>query len=900
VLRRLVALVVAGMAFGAAPALGAAPVQPYGFDDPGHFWHIDPPGEGGTDNALQLVQFEAAGTHPPHFDDQRNMYTDLLYATPGLQESDIGRYFPDATFGVKPGDVERTYSPGSRDDVTVVRDKQFGIPHIYGTTRAGTMFAEGYVAAEDRLFMMDVLRHYGAADLSSFAGGANVSTDEEQWQAAPYTQADLQKQIDNLPRLLGADGQGVVDDATSYIAGINEYISEAKLDPTKMPAEYAAVGRPQGPDPWKITDLITTASLIGAQLGNGGGDELDQVQLLEADLRRFGAKKGLALWEGLRSGDDPEAPVTATRKKGFPYDQIPKTSPLRYTAMPDPGSLRAAPAATGKSGTATTARRGPGVVTGLMRFPQTDSNALLVSAKKSATGHPLVVFGSQAAYFEPEIYLEEDVHGPGIEARGAAFPGVSLYVELGRGRDYAWSATSAGQDMIDVYAVDLCQDDTHYLWQGQCIPMERLTKPVSWLPNAADSTAAGSETLEADRTKLGPVVARATINRQRVAYVKVRSTYFHEIDSAPAFRDFDDPAKITDVTAFQHAAFKLGYTFNWFYTDDRDIGYINTGANPVRPKGVLGLLPVRYSPRTMWKGFAPADYTEAHQPFAERPQAVDQPVLTSWNNKQARHCCGGTEYTPLYRSLLLDDQINDRLKKNGKMTLPGLIDSAEQAATTDLRGSRLLPWALKALGTPKDPAPAAAAAKLRAWVAHGAHRIDKDRDGHYDDAGAVELMDAWMTTLPKAVFGPVMGDALFKLYDQHHSADVPNSFHSQEHAHLGSSWEEGWFGFLQKDLRTVLDRHRVHGRYPMTFCGRGSKARCRAALESSLRDALAVDPAKLYADPTVAGQCGTMDQQACYDALRFRPLGAVTQPLVPWQNRPTQQQVVEVLGHRPR
>jgi hypothetical protein len=163
----------------------------------------------------------------------------------------------------------------------------------------------------------------------------------------------------------------------------------------------------------------------------------------------------------------------------------------------------------------------------------------------------------------------------------------------------------------------------------------------------------------------------------------------------------------------------------------------------------------------------------------------------------------------------------------------------------------------------------------------------------------VRIMDAWMETMPKAVFGPAMGDALFKLYDDHHSPDTPNSFHGQTHSHLGSSWEEGWFGFLQKDLRTVLKRP-VKGRYAVRWCGRGSPARCRRALESSLRAALAVDPAKLYDDPTVAGKCGKMDQQACYDALRYRPLGVVTQPLEPWQNRPTQQQVVEVQSHRPR
>ncbi len=84
------------------------------------------------------------------------------------------------------------------------------------------------------------------------------------------------------------------------------------------------------------------------------------------------------------------------------------------------------------------------------------SNALLVSAKDSASGHPLAVMGPQVSYFAPQILMEEDIHGPGIDAAGAAFPGVNLYVELGHGPDYAWSATSAGQNIIDTFAVPLC------------------------------------------------------------------------------------------------------------------------------------------------------------------------------------------------------------------------------------------------------------------------------------------------------------------------------------------------------------------------------------------------------------------------------------------------------------
>src|SRR3954449_6383932 len=114
----------------AAPA-GAA-VQPYATNDAGGFRNVLPPGEAGTDNALQLAAFEANGTVPPHFTDQLPLYTDLLYASPSITHDDVAKYFKDATFGVKPEDVESTESP--KPGVTIVRDKPYGISHVYGDT----------------------------------------------------------------------------------------------------------------------------------------------------------------------------------------------------------------------------------------------------------------------------------------------------------------------------------------------------------------------------------------------------------------------------------------------------------------------------------------------------------------------------------------------------------------------------------------------------------------------------------------------------------------------------------------------------------------------------------------------------------------------------------------------
>jgi acyl-homoserine lactone acylase PvdQ len=420
--------------------------------------------------------------------------------------------------------------------------------------------------------------------------------------------------------------------------------------------------------------------------------------------------------------------------------------------------------------------------------------------------------------------------------------------------------------------------------------MEAITQHNSWTASAGDATPSGSQTLRTYRTKLGLVVARATIRGRPVVYTTRRTTYGQELDSAIGFLDWNTPERIRGARDFQHAAHKIGYTFNWFYADDRDIAYFNSGANPVRAPGANGLLPQRARRATEWRG---------RQAFSQHPQAINQPYLVSWNNKQARHCCGNGPYLPTYRSQALRDAIEAGLRAHGgQMTLAQLVDAAEFGGVADLRGLKLLPWVLRVLGRP-SAAQADAVAKLRAWIAAGAPRADRNGDGHYDFADAVRIADTWVAALPRRVFAPRMGAALYDLYDRANAPDEPNRYHSQRNAHVGSSFQGGWFHYVAKDLRTVLGR-RGHVKQPwsVTFCGNGSLARCRRAVSAALDDALAVDPAKLWADPTVAGKCGSMDAQMCFDSIAFRALGALTQPNIPWQNRPTQQQVTEVTGHR--
>ncbi len=149
--------------------------QPYQANDGKGFRDVLPPGTRGRYNGAELAAFLATGATVPHCCDQLGMYRDLMYATPRLTAEQLPNYFKDSSFGVPDGQAERTYSP--RGDVTIVRDRGFGVPHIYGASRDGAMFGTGYAAAEDRLFFMDVLRHAGRGELSDFAGGSNASMD---------------------------------------------------------------------------------------------------------------------------------------------------------------------------------------------------------------------------------------------------------------------------------------------------------------------------------------------------------------------------------------------------------------------------------------------------------------------------------------------------------------------------------------------------------------------------------------------------------------------------------------------------------------------------------------------------------------------------------------------------
>ncbi|THA33513.1 penicillin acylase family protein [Streptomyces sp. A1547] len=889
-----------------APAAAAADPVPLPIADHcgGQCADILPPGQNGNATLAQILLHKAFGTMPAHASDQLARYDALVAGYPGLTDAKVNDFFNDASFGVPADQVESTSSP--RSDVTITRDKKTGVPHIKGTTRYGTSFGAGFAAAQDRLWQMDLFRHVGRGDLTPFAGGAlaNQGLEQQFWPQAPYTEADLQAQVDRIRTTEGERGRLAMEDAQAYVDGINAYRVQSK-NGRYFPGEYVLTGHIDSItnageiQPFKITDLIALASVVGGLFGGGGGGEVQAALSLLSAQQKYGLEEGTRVWESFRERNDPEAVLTVHDGTSFPYAQKPANP--QGAALPDPGSVTAEQLVFDRTGAAATAAAAdpPKPV------KQSMSNALLVSGAKTASGHPVAVFGPQTGYLAPQLLMLQELQGPGISARGASFAGVSMYVQLGRGQDYAWSATSAGQDITDTFAVELCEPgggapttaSASYLYRGTCTPMEKLERTNAWKSSVADPTPNGSYRMRVWRTNYGIVTHRATVAGRPVAYTALRSTYRHEADSIIGFQMLNDPSYVKDARTFQQAAQHIGYAFNWFYADSREAAYYNSGLNPVRPAGVDAALPVHARQQYEWQGFDPAANTAAYTPPAEHPQSIGQDYYISWNNKQAEgYSAAGFGMGSVHRGDLLDQRV-EPLVAAGGVTRAKLTQAMADAAVTDLRAENLLPELLAVLRSAPvtDPVVAAAVDKLAAWQAAGTERKETAQGSKtYAHADAIRIMDAWWPLLIEAEFRPGLGAPLYDALRASLTVDeAPNAGHGPTGSHAGSAFQYGWWSYADKDLRTVLGRP-VAGPLARTYCGGGSLSACRDTVAATLGQAAAATPAAVYpADGTCAA-----GNQWCADAIVQRPVGGLSHPQINWQNRPTYQQVVEFPSHR--
>jgi acyl-homoserine lactone acylase PvdQ len=822
-------------------------------------------------------------------------YDQLVQGYPTLTEAEItGTYFKDGSFDV-PTEVSREYFP--RADVRVLRDAEWGVPHVYGVDDGAAAFGAGYVAVEDRLPIIMLLTALGRAEAFELLGdGASWLADAEIARLYGYTEAEYQQMIDRIPAVYGQTGQDLVDLLDELTQGMNAAVIDMRSGVLPVPPSLGDAGLDL-PGPFRTTDIVAIVSIVRALFGAGGGNELANANRFLQSVADFGEEGGAEVYEDLRNRFDLDGPVHTAGS--FPYlvPQPDAVDPAAHAFGFGPGATGieglleqieglfpgGLPQALGQSAALAEASRirtehlvldTPLGSIDLSR-PNSMSNYLAVDGTLSSTGHPILLGGPQAAYFDPQILSENEIHGDRLHARGATFPGFGLVI-VGRTLQSAWSPTAGGSDMIDLYVEELCEPDggtpteqsRHHLFDGECVEMDRRT--IRTVTDDAPLDLPGRDLLPdiiVERTVHGPVVARGMVGDTPVAVSRKRSTYLKELDPGVSIlklnrNEVQDPQAFVDAFEESH-----NLSTNWAWIDDDDIAYVHGGLYPLRPETVHPDFPVWGTGEWEWLTDDGGDEVF----LDEHPHAINPPdhLLVSWNNRIAPDWAAADAnwgFSGRYRANLLEDPL--RQQAPGSVTPVKMVQIMEQAGLSDLRGTNVLPLALRVLDAAEPPTPEAAAARdaLAAWMEAGALRRDGDLDGAYDQAAAIGIMDAWWEPMIRAMFDPALGDVGSRSAQGFHNA--PSS--------TGSAFQGGFYGQVWTDLAMVLGDE-VRSPTSQVYCGAdgvgadGTLEACAERLWASLAAVAGAEPA---------------DAQA--ERILFLPNAALS---MHWVNRPTTQHI---------
>ena len=913
----LLVVVAAALAALSGPAAAAPTPQPYGTNDFGGFRDVLPPGTNGRANLSELAAFLANGTRPRHNDDQLDMYASLAAARPGRDERPDpvllqGRDLRRAGRATS----ERTYSP--RDDVTIVRDRPFGVPHVYGATRGRRRCSASATSPPRTASSSSTCCATSAARSSRRSSAARRATARWTRAVAPRPVHRGRPAAPGRParRPLRRRRRALQTDAADYVAGVNEYIAEARLDPAKMPGEYAAIGRPH-----RRRDVEDDGHHRDRRARRR---DLRQGRRRRADPGRAActpSSRASVARRGERSGATSAPPRTPRRRRRSATGR--RSPTRRRRPRPAGGSIAIArPRARCGGSTPVGDQHGrgrprlrvarsprPGRALAGLRLPQAQSNALLVSAARVEHGPP--ARGLRPA---DRLLRPADPHGagrprarprrarrvlPGRQPLRPARPRPRLRLERdlrrpGHHRHLRRRALRArrrhADDRLDALPFPRRLHADRAAASGRT--RGRRTRPTRRPP--------GTETLRAD--------AHEARHRHRPrATIGGKARRLHAACARPTCTRSTRPAASRTSTTRRRCATRRPSSGRGDRSATRstgstpttgDIAYFNSGNNPARADGVQHDWPVRACVRV--EGLQPRQQHGDVHAVSQHPQVVDQDYLTSWNNKQAPGYRGAdTNVFSLGVPLAAA-----RRPHQGGHRGRAQDDAAPTWSTrwptpprSTCAPTRCCPRRSRssAAATPTRPCATRSTSCARGPPS-GAHRRDINGDGTYEHADAIRILDAWWPPWIKAQFEPALGAAAVRPAQLRASSSTTSPT-TTARILAPPTRRAGTATPARTCARSSASRCRAPTR--ASSAAAATWRRCRTALVTSLKEALAVPASTLYADETCA-DAGQPADQDCFDKISLRPLGGITQPLINWQNRPTYQQVVEVQGHGPR
>jgi penicillin G amidase len=431
---------------------------------------------------------------------------------------------------------------GLEKPVDVLRDR-WGVAHIYAQNQHDLFFAQGFVAAQDRLFQMELWKRSGQGRLAEVLGPSALARDINA-RLLSY-RGDVKAEYESY----SPDTQQILE---AFTAGINAYI-DSRLAPggPGLPLEFQLAGFK--PERWTPVDCLNRMAAF-SMTGNAFA-ELEHVQALNA----AGTPAASLLF-------DFDPPVKLDPAPGVDFSGL------------TPSLLR------DLTGSDTRIE--------FPKAPAEGSNNWTVSGKLTCTGKPILANDPHRVIAEPSLRYMVHLVAPGWDVIGAGEPGLPG-VALGHNQYIAWGFTIFGLDQQDLYLEELNPADssqykTEHGWEKFEIRKQAFSIH-------------GSPDVQVDLkfTRHGPVLwedGKRALALRWVGAEPGTAGYLGSlaVDRARNWQEFEAAMSRWKVPSE-----------NIVYADrEGNIGEHSTGLAPLR-KNWTGLLPVPGAGGYEWSGFVP-------------------------------------------------------------------------------------------------------------------------------------------------------------------------------------------------------------------------------------------------------------------------------------------------------
>lgn len=422
----------------------------------------------------------------------------------------------------------------------------FGVPHISAENRHDVFLAQGFIAARDRLWQMDLWRRQGLGTLAEVFGDEYLDRDR--------LARSLQYRGE-LPAEWAAYDPSTEDACRAFVAGINAFVALTRRRPELLPPEFAAID--YLPASWDAADLVRIRST-----GVATNAVAEVVRAIT--LRDFGTE-AVDAW----SGTFPPVPVRAP--DGLDLAAVVPEIARSYLAGIVAPPFRA---------------REPG-----------GSNNWAVAGSRTASGRPIVASDPHRDTTSlPGMRYLTHLACPEFDAIGAGEP-FAPGIALGHNGHVAYGFTVlfVDQEDLQVYELDP-RDPRRYRYADGWEDMRVVSETVR-VRGGADRR------VELLFTRHGPVLhhdpARGSAVALRAAWLEPGGTpYLGSLGLLTA----------RDASEFRAALRSWGTPGeNFVYADvGGTIGWKQAGLAPRRPNWD-GTLPVPGNGRYEWGGFHDPD-----------------------------------------------------------------------------------------------------------------------------------------------------------------------------------------------------------------------------------------------------------------------------------------------------